>query len=89
MSDTLDPQVRALLAQFADKPPLHVLPVDIARRGFNATTTSMIPPGPPVHAEDRTIAGPGGPLALRIYRPPTAAATLARSASRVFSLASW
>jgi len=74
MSESLDPQVRALLAQFEGKPPLHVLPVDVARRGFNATTTSMIPPGPPVRSEDRTIDGPGGSLPLRIYRPAAEAA---------------
>lgn len=72
MSAALDPQVRALLDQFAGRPSLDTLPVDVGRRGFAEAMAKMIPSidGPGV--ADRVIDGPGGPLRLRIYRPPGA-----------------
>jgi acetyl esterase len=44
----------------------HVIGAVAARRQF---ADRRLPPGPAAHVEDRTIDGPGGPLALRMYRP--------------------
>jgi acetyl esterase len=70
MSDRLDPQVQALLAQFADKPLMHTVPVAIARRGFDRAMVEMVPAGPAVAVSTHTIDGPAGPLAVREYRAP-------------------
>lgn len=71
----LDPQVRALLDQFAGRPALNTLPVEVGRRAYAESSARLIPrPAAPVAVEDRTISGPAGPLRVRIYAPPTPAA---------------
>jgi acetyl esterase len=71
----LDPQVRALLDQFAGRPALNTLPVEVGRRAYAESSARLIPrPDAPLAVEDRTVPGPAGPLRVRIYTPPTAAA---------------
>lgn len=64
----LHPAVRAALDQMAALPRVETLTPDAARR-----LPAMFDPSPePVVAViQRWIPGPGGPLALRSYRPPT------------------
>ncbi len=64
----VDPQIQAILDQMAGLPPMHTLSVPEARERFAARDV----PGlriPPVGVSERSIAGPGGPLHLRIYTP--------------------
>jgi acetyl esterase len=66
----LDPQVRALLERMAGRPALNSVPVAVGRQAYIDTTLRMIPrPSQSVRTEDRDLAGPGGPLPIRIYRP--------------------
>lgn len=68
----LDPQVRRLLEirAAADLPPAHTLSPAEARAATKARIAQAALPPPPVAAvEDRAIAGPGGALPLRVYRP--------------------
>ena len=67
----LDADARAVLdAQAAmGRPPLDSLPVEIAKSGFLETCPLLQGPREAVSAvQDITIAGPGGPLPLRVYR---------------------
>ena len=68
----LDPQVKAYLeeAAAAGLPPYNSLPPEQAREAMVARSGRFLANPEPVSAvETRTIEGPGGPLALRIYTP--------------------
>lgn len=74
---TLHPEAAAYLSAterfFAERflPPLHTLPPPEARRVFRSVMTETRPPLPEMGlVEDRDIAGPGGPVPIRILRPP-------------------
>jgi acetyl esterase/lipase len=67
----LDPQVLTLLERIAaaGRPPLHTLTAAQARAEYLRSRRALSPEPPEVAlAQDRRIPGPGGPLALRVYR---------------------
>jgi hypothetical protein len=66
----LDPQIRALLDKGAGVPATHTLSVDVARVQYEARIASMAPPADIAGVRGQTIAGPGGPLRIRLYTPP-------------------
>jgi acetyl esterase len=69
------PAIDTILQKVLDAVPFRLAPdegVEAARAGFRALP--RYPILPEVHAEDRTIEGPGGPLPIRIYWPPQATA---------------
>lgn len=65
----LDPQIQLLLDKGAGVPATHTLPVDEARRLYEARIAAMAPPAEVPTVYDLLLAGPGGPLRVRIYRP--------------------
>ena len=68
----MDPGLTAFLAQAAAQgnPPLETLPPAVARQIYRDLAAGLGLPAPgKASATDRTIDGPAGPLALRIYRP--------------------
>ena len=65
----VDPQIQALLDKAAGLPATHTLPVAEARRQMEARTGAMAPPAAVAGVEEYRIAGPAGPLRLRIYTP--------------------
>ncbi|MDP3322592.1 MAG: alpha/beta hydrolase [Hydrogenophaga sp.] len=67
----MDPGLAGFLAQAAAQgnPPLESLPPEIGRQIYRDLAAGMGLPPPAVATEDRSIAGPGGPLPLRIYHP--------------------
>ena len=67
----LDPQAQAFLAQLAamGAPPLEQLPVDQVRAIYRQLFGGNGEPEAVGNVVDRTIAGPGGPIPLRIYTP--------------------
>ena len=67
----LDPQAQAFLAQLAamGAPPLEQLPVDQVRAIYRQLFGGSGEPEAVGNVVDRTIAGPGGPIPLRIYTP--------------------
>ncbi|HEX7987694.1 MAG TPA: alpha/beta hydrolase fold domain-containing protein, partial [Duganella sp.] len=68
----LDPALAGFLAQAAGQgnPPLESLPARLARQIYRDLAAGLGLPAPAIaSANDRVIDGPGGPLALRIYRP--------------------
>lgn len=68
----LDPESRAVLDEIdaAETVPLHSLSAADAR----VADVLTLAPGPPVErVEDRTISGPAGPLAIRLYADSAAA----------------
>jgi acetyl esterase len=66
----VDPQIRALLDRGTGVPATHTLPVDEARRQYEARIAIMAPAPEVAAVAERSIDGPGGPLRLRIYAPP-------------------
>lgn len=66
----VDPQIQRLLDRGAGVPATHTLSVPAARAQYEARIALMAPPAEVAAVVERTIAGPGGPLRLRIYRPP-------------------
>lgn len=68
---TLDPRFQFFAHAAQKMPPMTVLSPDDARaasaRGLSAMSG---PPEPGVRNETLSIDGPGGPLRLRVYRPP-------------------
>ncbi|MEM6703535.1 MAG: alpha/beta hydrolase [Acidobacteriota bacterium] len=67
----LHPEVQAFLDAQAqiEAPPISEQTPEMAREGYRATAEA-IGPGPEMNSvADRTIAGPAGEIALRIYRP--------------------
>jgi acetyl esterase len=74
----LDADVQFMLELLAasGRPPTETLPLAEARRQMRAL--AVIAGGPHIdlpHVEDRNIAGPSGPLAVRLYRPTLHGAT--------------
>ena len=66
----LDPQVQSYLEAVAGLPPMHTLPVDEARRTYQAGVPATFGPVDDVESvADRRIPRPGGELAVRIYEP--------------------
>jgi acetyl esterase len=74
----LDPQARQLLerAAQAKSPPVHTVTAIEARRMYREMCRALQPPAPEVAAvENLSFPGPGGPVALRLYRPLAPALT--------------
>ncbi|UCU93189.1 alpha/beta hydrolase [Hydrogenophaga taeniospiralis] len=67
----MDPGLASFLAQAAAQgnPPLESLPPAVGRQIYRDLAAGLGLPPPAVATEDRSIAGPGGPLQLRIYHP--------------------
>lgn len=65
----IDPQIQALLDKGSGVPQTHTLPVDEARRLYEARIAVMAPPAEVAKVGERSIDGPGGPMTLRIYTP--------------------
>ncbi|TWO69689.1 alpha/beta hydrolase [Caenimonas sedimenti] len=68
----MDPGLAAFLAQAAAQgnPPLETLPPAVGRQIYRELAAALsLPPPDVARAENRIVEGPGGPLALRIYRP--------------------
>jgi len=65
----VDPQIQILLDKGTGVPATHTLPVDVARRQYEARVAIMAPAAAIAGTSERGIAGPGGALTLRIYTP--------------------
>jgi acetyl esterase len=67
----LDPQTQFLLQQMeaAGAPPLHTLPVPVAREVALMAPFPPGPAGPLARVEDSAIPGPAGDIPVRIYTP--------------------
>lgn len=67
----IDPQIEAMLAAMPEWPGMRHVPLDILRQSVHDSSIAIPPAADAVVAgvEDRSIAGPGGPLPLRIYTP--------------------
>ena len=66
----VDPQIQSLIDKGAGVPATHTLPVDEARRLYEARVAIMPAPAKVAAVAERSIAGPGGAVKLRIYTPP-------------------
>lgn len=66
----VDPQIQALLDLRAGFPAMETLSVPNARTQFAAREIPGLRIPAVAGVRDLTIAGPGGPLALRVYMPP-------------------
>ena len=65
----VDPQIQALLDMGAGVPATNTLSVPDARAQYEGRIRLMAPPAAVAAVTERSIAGPGGDLRLRIYRP--------------------
>jgi acetyl esterase len=65
----IDPQIQALLEKGTGVPETHTLPVAEARAQYEARIALMAAPAAIAAVNERHIAGPGGPLRVRVYRP--------------------
>jgi acetyl esterase len=65
----VDPQIQALLDRGTGVPATHSLPVDEARRLYEARVAVMAPPAEVASVAQRSIAGSAGPIRLRLYTP--------------------
>jgi len=65
----IDPQIQTILDKGAGVPATNTLSVADARAQYEARVALMAPPAAVAAVEERHIAGPGGPLRLRIYWP--------------------
>ena len=65
----VDPQIQILLDKGTGVPATHTLSVPEARAQYEARVALMAPPAAVAKVDERRIAGPGGPLRLRVYRP--------------------
>ena len=65
----VDPQIQALLDKGSGVPQTHTLPIDEARRLYEARIAVMTPGAEVAMVVERTIDGPGGPMKLRVYTP--------------------
>lgn len=70
----LDPRTQAMLDAInaLGLPPIEEAPVEVGRQ-MMASLAALRPPGPPMASvEDRVVAGPGGDIPVRVYRPSEA-----------------
>lgn len=67
----VDPQIAAMLAAAPEWPGVRGVPLDLLRQGVRDSSVGLPPPpdAPVARTEDRTIAGPVGPIPLRLYWP--------------------
>ena len=65
----VDPQIQALLDRSAHLPATHTLSVADARARYDALVKVLPPAASVARIAERTIAGPGGALRLRLYTP--------------------
>jgi acetyl esterase len=65
----VDPQIQMLLDRGSGVPATHTLPVAEARRLYEARIAAMAKPAEVAGVAMRSIDGPGGPLAVRLYTP--------------------
>lgn len=67
----IDPQIEAMLANAPPWPGVRAIPLDVLRQSVRNSSIAIPAAQDAVvaHVEDRTIAGPGGDLALRLYTP--------------------
>ena len=68
----LHPALQAMLDKAADLPPMQTVPITAIRATDLARYTIGVPKDDVASSEDRLIAGPGGQIPIRIYRPDTA-----------------
>lgn len=83
----LDAQTRALIGQMKQGGfrPAHQIPLEVSRAGLTQMALTMAAPKVDVYSiEDRNMAGPGGDLPIRIYRPGPRLAGEARAAALFF-----
>ena len=76
--ETLDPQAQALLDHMAaemakapmpDRQPTEAERIAVTRRGYLQTIPLAGEPEQVARIEDRSLTGPGGPIAVRLYQP--------------------
>ena len=75
----MHPAFAGFLAQAAAQgnPPLETLPPEVGRQIYRDLNQALnLPPPDIAGTADRTIEGPGGPLALRVYKPVGAGGAL-------------
>jgi acetyl esterase len=65
----LHPQAQAFLAMVADAPPLDTCTVEENRAQLAGVVPLTGEPAPLHDVQDTTIAGPAGPVRVRVYRP--------------------
>ena len=67
----IDPQIAAMLAAMPEWPGVRHVPIPILRQSVHDSSVAIPPAADAVVArtEDRTIAGPGGDLPVRVYTP--------------------
>ena len=68
-TSALHPMLRSMLDAAAALPPVYEVPLADARAAALTRFRTGVPPDPVATVENRTIDGPTGPLAVRIYRP--------------------
>lgn len=66
----IDPQIQVLLAAGSGVPDTHTMTVADARARYEARIAAFAPPAAVGDVRETHIAGPGGPLRLRLYTPP-------------------
>ena len=66
----VDPEAQAYLERTAGLPPVYEVDIAEGRRANDETAAALFGPTDPIASvEDLAVAGPGGELALRVYRP--------------------
>jgi acetyl esterase/lipase len=65
----LDPQAKAVLAQFPPMPDFDAIPLPLLRQGFEQSALSPGEPEPVAHVENLRLPGPDGEIPVRLYRP--------------------
>lgn len=69
----LDPQIAHIIEGLdAGFPPVHTMTGDEARAAISARFAPAVNPEPVAEVHNRTVAGPDGPVQIRVYRPSAA-----------------
>ncbi|MEZ0341116.1 alpha/beta hydrolase [Mycobacterium sp. pV006] len=71
---SLDPQIAEIIeALDSGFPPVHTMTGDQARAAIRARFVAPVQPEPIASVEDAAVPGPAGTVAIRVYRPASAA----------------
>jgi len=65
----LHPQIKAMLDAAIALPPMHTVPIERIRKTDVVRFTTGVPRVEVASVTEHQMPGPGGPMALRIYRP--------------------